>query len=851
MSRTKEILDAIANEEARLAGIEEQRRQSRQRLDDIEGQKCRLNQRLIEIEERRRQSEERLASLRTELDGIATAHRSPGNLPAVTTGSPPRNTAEKLDLFRRLFRGRTDVFAKFWSNPRTGKSGFAPACFNEWVHEVCKKPAVRCGECPNRSFIPLDDRVILDHMLGRHTIGVYPLLANETCWFLAADFDKQSWREDIAAFLETCRMHDLEPSVERSRSGKGGHVWFFFSSPVKAGAARAMGCWLITETMARRHQLGMESYDRLFPNQDTMPEGGFGNLIALPFQNGPRQKGNTIFVDDGFKPYTGQWDYLASVRRIDPRTIAKIAREAKRRGNVIGRLSCGEGEETDSVQTCFLSGEKQEETGTAPIPNEIHAIFAERIYIRKEGLPPALLNRMKRLAAFQNPEFYRRQRMRLSTFMTPRIICCAEESPRHMILPRGCITDLENILRAHGISLVIEDGTNTGDALDVRFRGRLTQVQKEAVESLLKHNLGVFVAPAGVGKTIVGIYLISERRANTLILVHRRPLLEQWQAQVHMFLDIDPKSVGRIGGGRNRPSGRIDVAMIQSLTRKGEVDDLVTGYGHVIMDECHHVPAVSFERVLSRTKARYVTGLTATPTRRDGLHPIIRMQCGPMRYTVDPRSQAARRPFTHRLIVRETGFNPSGIKPNPRIQELYALIAADEKRNGMILDDVIGAIEEGRSPILLTERRDHLEYLAGRLRGVIKHLIVLRGGISAKKLSDAKTQLAAVPENEERLIIATGRYIGEGFDDTRLDTLFLAMPVSWKGTLVQYTGRLHRRHPEKTEVCIYDYLDSGVPVLRRMFEKRLKGYRAIGYERDDDSASNHEARSDELTLELD
>ena len=614
MSRKKEILDAIAKEETRLAGLEEQRRQSQKRLNDIEDQKHRSQKILAGIEERKRQSEEQLVFLRAELDGITTASRSPGNPPVIPTGSPPRNTTEKLMLFRRLFRGRTDVFARFWSNPRTGKSGYAPACFNEWVQGACKKPRVRCGECPNRSFIPLDDKVILDHMLGRHTIGVYPLLGNETCAFLAADFDRQSWQDDIAAFLETCRIHDLEPSVERSRSGKGGHVWFFFSAPVKASAARAMGCWLITETMARRHQLGMESYDRLFPNQDTMPEGGFGNLIALPFQNGPRQKGNTVFVDDSFNPYPGQWNYLASIRRIDPGTVDTISKETKRRGSVIGHLSCWDGEETDGFQTCFLSGEKQEETDTAPIPNEIHARLAERIYIGTDGLPPALLNRIKRLAAFQNPEFYRRQRMRLSTFMTPRIICCAGESPRHIILPRGCITDLENVLRERGASLAVEDGTNKGEALDARFRGRLTQVQKEAVETLLKHNLGVFVAPAGVGKTIVGIYLISERKTNTLILVHRLPLLEQWKAQLSVFLDIDPKSIGRIGGGRNRPGGGIDIAMIQSLTRKGKVDDLVAGYGHVIMDECHHVPAVSFELVLSRIKARYITGLTATPT---------------------------------------------------------------------------------------------------------------------------------------------------------------------------------------------------------------------------------------------
>ncbi len=757
---------------------------------------------------------------------------------------------EKLKLFRSLFRGREDVFAKLWSNPKTGRSGYSPACSNEWVQGVCKKPHVRCGECPNQSFIPLDNKVILDHMFGRCTIGVYPLLKDETCWFLAADFDKQTWTDDITAFVETCRSQAIEPSVERSRSGRGGHVWFFFSAPVRASTARAMGCYLITETMTRRHQLSMESYDRMFPNQDTMPQGGFGNLIALPFQNDPRQKGNTVFVDDDFKPYPEQWDCLASVQRIDTGAVEAIVKDANRHGLVIGLQSFGIGEETNIPSEQLHSAQTQAATATEPICNEVHAVLAERIFVEKEGLPQALLNRIKRLAAFQNPEFYRKQGMRLSTAMTPRIICCAEELHRHIALPRGCITDLEGILKEHGSSLVIEDRTNKGETLDVRFRGRLTHVQMQAVESLLEHDIGVFVAPAGVGKTVVGIYLAARRNTSTLILVHRRPLLDQWKAQLSLFLGIDPKAIGQIGGGRHKPNGRIDVAMIQSLIRKGKVDDLVDGYGHVIVDECHHLPAVSFESVLTKVRARYVTGLTATPKRRDGHHPIILMQCGAIRFTIDPKSEAARRPFIHRLIVRKTGFRLSGIDTNFGIQEIYKMISTDEERNRLIVDDVISALEEGRSPILLTERTDHLEYFEEQFRRGVKNLVVLRGGMTARKLKEIMARLAAIPEDEERLIIATGRYIGEGFDDNRLDTLFLAMPVSWKGTLVQYAGRLHRLNPEKTEVRIYDYLDSETPVLNRMFEKRLRGYRAIGYKQDH-AATDTQMKDDEPTLELD
>jgi superfamily II DNA or RNA helicase len=343
--------------------------------------------------------------------------------------------------------------------------------------------------------------------------------------------------------------------------------------------------------------------------------------------------------------------------------------------------------------------------------------------------------------------------------------------------------------------------------------------------------------------------MLEKRARSTLILVHRSPLLDQWVTQVSMFLGIDETEIGRIGGGRRRDNGSLDVAMLQSLVRKGRVDDRVASYGHVIVDECHHVPAVSFECVLSEVKARYILGLTATPHRRDGHHPILEMQVGPVRFTVDPKSQAARRPFKHRLVVRETGFRLTMSKDNG-IQKIYRALAADEPRNSMILDDVIRAVQQGHSPILLTERRDHLEYFADRLRNVVRNLVVLQGGLTAKDRAEISAALARIPVEEGRLVLATGRYVGEGFDDARLDTLFLAMPVSWKGTLAQYTGRLHRLHSRKTEVRIFDYVDSGVPMLVRMFEKRLRAYRALGCARED-FASDKATRIHEHTIEYD
>ncbi len=640
----------------------------------------------------------------------------------------------------------------------------------------------------------------------------------------------------------------MPAAVERSRSGQGAHAWFFFAAPVAASLARKMGTYLLTQTMSRRHQLSMDSYDRLVPNQDTLPRGGFGNLIALPLQHGPRQEGNTVFVDDQLTPFPDQWAFLASIPRIDPATVERIARGATRAGQVVGVRWSDVGDDDKNIApwTHVPSRRLSPVRLTGSLPSAIRSVLAQKLFVEKTGLLSPHVNQIKRLAAFQNPEFYKKQGLRLSTALTPRVIGCAEDLPEYVALPRGCCEDLETLLRSAGSSLVIDDRRQEGERLDLRFQAQLTPVQEQAARALLEHTIGVFVAPPGVGKTVVGTYLVAARARNTLILVHRQPLLDQWIAQLSMFLGVDPKAIGQIGAGKRAPTRRLDVAMLQSLVREGQVDDVVAAYGHVIVDECHHVPAVSFERVLSEVKARFVTGLTATPRRRDGLHPILDMQIGPVRYAVDPRSQAARRPFVHRLIVRETAFTGGSLDPNQGIQALYGALAADEERNRVILDDVVHALKEKRSPILLTERKDHLEHLATQLRPFVKHLVVLRGGMTPSERREVAAQLANIPDSEPRLVVATGRYIGEGFDDARLDTLFLTMPVSWKGTVVQYAGRLHRLHPGKTEVRIYDYVDREVPLFLRMFEKRLRGYHAIGYARDP-VAFEDETHSGELT----
>ena len=790
LSERKSLLEAITEAEARLKGLDREKNKTAENLADL---RCRL--------------------ARLSKSHVIKEPPLPFGL-SVTKNSPPE---DKIQLFRSLFRGREDVYPRYWQSQKSDKKGYSPVCKNEWKTDLCRKPKVKCGDCANRDFDPVTDKVIRYHLEGKFAIGIYPLLQDETCCFLAVDFDKKSWMKDAQAFMETCRLLKVPAALERSRSGKGGHAWIFFTSPVSASIARQLGCYLITETMSRRHQLEMDSYDRLFPNQDTMPKGGFGNLIALPFQKGPRESGNTVFIDEKFQSISDQWAFLSSIIRMDPTDIESIVNEANQRSNVIGI----------PLKTFPQKALKREPAQL--LPKSISATLSNLIYLERKGIPSPLLNQLKRLAAFQNPEFYKRQKLRLSTALTPRVICCTEEYPKHLALPRGCLDKIQDLLNENGIKFNLKDKRNTGKIIDVSFRGNLKTVQQMAVESLLEDDMGILVAPSGIGKTIAGVYMISARSVNTLVLVHRKPILKQWIDHLKTFLEIGHGKIGQIGGGKQNRTGFIDVAMLQSLVRKGEVKDIVGDYGYVIADECHHVPAFSFEQVFRKAKARFVTGLTATPYRRDGHQPIITMQCGPIRYVIKSKNQLAEQIVDHRLIYRKTKFcMPSGHN-DANIHDVYSALILDEERNQLIFEDILSVLEEGRSPIVLTERKDHLEILAQKLSRFTRNLLILQGGMKIKKRREVIERLASIPESEERILLATGRYIGEGFDDPRLDTLFLAMPVSWKGTLVQYAGRLNRIYSNKKEVRIYDYVDQYVPTLMRMYEKRLKAYRTIGY----------------------
>jgi superfamily II DNA or RNA helicase len=805
---------------------------------DTEAELARVRARLTDLDAKRQQLQLEMASLEERLAAECTPSvKRPSFESAPVTNAS--SSHEKVDLFRRLFAGRPDVFPVRWENRKTGRSGYSPACANEWVRGICGKPKVKCGECPHQKFILPDERVMEKHLRGGDgqsgdfVAGVYPLLPGDTCWFLAADFDKASWAEDANALLETCRAKGVPAALERSRSGNGGHVWIFFAEPVSARLARQLGSVLITETMERRPEIGFASYDRLFPNQDIMPLGGFGNLIALPLQNTTRKTGNSVFVDAAMRPYEDQWAYLSSLPRMSAAAVTDLVKAAELSGRVLGVRMPVDDEQADEPWKMPPSRRSTPRRLDAPIPKTIKVTVADQIYVDRSALPSAMIAQLVRLAAFQNPEFYRAQAMRLPTFGKPRIVSCAELHPRHVALPRGCFDEVVGFLSDNGATLEVDDLREDGKTLPgtVRFCGDLRRQQSRAFDALAEHDNGVLAATTAFGKTVVAAALIAHRACNTLVLVHRRELLSQWVERLGSFLQIDPKQIGTIGAGKRKPTGVIDVALIQSLVRKGEVDDVVADYGHLVVDECHHLSAASFELVARRSKARYVTGLSATVARKDGHHPIIFMQCGPVRHQVSAKSQAAESGLRHRARERHTRFRLPEVlamAERPSMPAIYAALAQDEARNDLIFDDVLKSLEAKRSPIVLTERKDHLEYLQQRFSRFAKNIAVLRGGMSAKDRKAAHATLS-VDDDEERLILATGRYIGEGFDDARLDTLFLTMPISWKGTLAQYVGRLHRRHDEKKDVLVVDYVDSSVPVLARMAAKRRTGYRALGY----------------------
>jgi len=730
---------------------------------------------------------------------------------------------QKAELFQKLFRGRSDVYAFRWQG-YGGRSGYAVACENEWVPGICQKPRIKCGECPHKNFKPLDFNAVYDHLSGKHVVGLYPLLPNSSCYLLAVDFDKEDWRADVRALAQACRGEGIPYLVEVSRSGAGAHLWVFFSDAVPAWSARALGFKLLDQAMERHPGLSFESYDRLFPNQDTMPDGGFGNLIALPLQHQARSRGCTVFVDDELNPYSDQWAQLSRQKTLSPVQLGEMV------GNEPG---------TEVREEVVLPWEQSLTVGTDMIsgcPEIITLTLANHIYIKLSDLPGKLAARIKRMASFANPVFFKTQALRFSTHGIPRYISCARIEQGYLSVPRGCFDELQVLLLEQGITVDIDDRRTQGQPLEaVSLKATLRGDQKAAVKLLAAHDTGILHAPTAFGKTVTAIGIVAKRQVNTLILTHSRQLLDQWKERLETFLE--GASVGVIGGGKKKPTGQIDVATYQSLINKNDntVLNLVREYGQIIIDECHHISAPRYEMLLNEVCARYVVGLTATPDRQDGHQKFMFMVAGPVRHKA--RADHGSR-FVQRVIVRERHEMPpidtcqSGQRPH--IASVYRWLAESNARNQDIVQDVVRCAQNQANCLLLTERREHAETLAKLLEAESVSSVVLRGGMRVRERRAADAQL-----HEAQVIVATGKYIGEGFDLPRLDTLFLALPIAWKGTLSQYAGRIHRDVDGKQEVTVYDYLDTGLPMLERMFRKREKGYKAMGYQLE---SSEHQSR---------
>lgn len=798
--------------------------------------------------------------------------------PAGPAPSPaPRTPDQKIALFLRLFACRADVYPRRWENPKTGRSGYSPACRNEWIRGVCEKPRVKCTDCPHQSFPPLDADAVRDHLTGRHTLGTYAIRADDTCVFLAADFDGPGWRDDLTAYRRAAANLGLAIAVERSRSGEGGHAWLFFAEPVPASLARRLGTFLLAHAAVRHPALRLDAYDRFFPNQDTLPSGGFGNLIALPLQKTAREHGNTVFLDDSLSPVPDQWAHLAAIPRFTRDELASaLARAAISPGTPgpgpasATLVSSADTDAPDALQ--LQSEEAALDLLPASITRDLHphpvsALRTAQFVIPLTTTPPIparLVAALKRLATFANPVFHEKQRLRFPTHDTPRFLFAGELHPDRLVLPRGVISDAAQLVRRAGGRLHLADQRPPTTPFPFTFQGTLTPPQQAAVHALLAHDEGVLVAPPGAGKTVMACALVARRGVRTLVLVHRAALLEQWRERLATFLGLGPREIHRLGGAKRTSAAPVALGMLQTLARSPHPEAMLAPYTHVVIDECHHLPAAGFEAAMKACPARFILGLTATPRRKDGLQKLLHFQCGPVRHHLVPSHQPSSAPVSRRLVLRHCF--PELPPPEAPIHQLWEALVGSRSRNEQIAADIAACLREGRAIAVLSDRRQHLENLQAHVARLLGQapsaspsssvpvsgfapafapspppLHRIDGSTTRRDRSAILAELArlsgpapspppaSAPALASFALFATASLLGEGFDLPRLDTLFLTTPVSFSGRVVQYAGRLHRPHPAKTEVRVYDYHEPSHRLSAHMHRKRLAALRALGY----------------------
>jgi superfamily II DNA or RNA helicase len=723
--------------------------------------------------------------------------------------------ADKLALFADRFRARSDVYAVRWENSRKGTSGWAPAVAGGWRKGMDRRAA---------AYLPLTADVVYAHLAADVFLGLYPLLSDNTCWFLVADFDGPAAMLDALAYCKAARANAVPAALEISQSGRGAHVWVFFTSAIPAAVARAVGTVLVHEAMVLRGSMDLRSYDRLFPNQEVLPEGGFGNLIAAPLQRRRRDDGLTLFLDLAtLEPYEDQWAYLSTLDRLSPGDAERVARRAKRA----------------AVGTDVATMSRSDATKVhPPLPTVVDAELGAGLSLESSQLTPAALATFKHAASMANPKFYELQRLRKSTWDTPRFIRGYDLTvDDRLVLPRGLRHTIEGIVERAGSRLALTDTRNPGREIDVVFTAELTTKQSDAASTMLAHDDGVLVAPPGSGKTVMACAVIAERATSTLVLVDRKALAEQWRTRIEQFLGIRP---GQVGGGRRKLSGVVDVAMLPSLARRDDVAELTDGYGHVIVDECHHLAAAAYDHSVKRIGAQFWLGLTATPARRDGLGEIVNWQLGPVRHTMSQEDQGTLTAVWEAdagprrlLYVHETGFRCDDVDLSSpgALAAVHRALVADDLRNAQIVDDVAAALSRGRNCLVLTRRVAHLEILASLLAARGHEALVLQGGMSTADRRAAIGRLTDAKAGDRVLVIGTTPFIGEGFDAPALDTLFLAGPISYDGLLVQCAGRVIRTAPGKDVAEVHDYHDPATPIIAVSLQRRMPGYRTLGFNR--------------------
>ena len=689
----------------------------------------------------------------------------------------PFTKSQKIQLFKSLFIVRDDVYATHWVSRSGSKKGYAPATYT----------------FRGNDYIPVSDEVIQKHLEGKIRLGSYAMVSQVMTKFLVIDLDKTSFIEDSRAIYDVCKTLNIKPLIEISKSGNGIHVWLFFTDLVRAVEARRLGDILITKAMDKASGIDMQSYDRLFPTQDFVASDALGNLVALPLHFGSRQENKTVFVDmQTLQPFVEQWQVLRTVKKIAPRELSAL----------VSSYFLAKGNASETLMPWEIKEDK-------PIlfPKKAKAILFEALYIDKLGLSQSLLLNLQRFASFPNPEFYIRQGLRKSTYNTPRVISLCMLNERYIVLPRGLIKKVNIYFKDNSSILEIEDKRIYKKIKKPKFTLTLRAEQKQAFSKVLNKDYALFIAPPGFGKTAVASAIVAKRSVNTLILVHKATLLEQWAVRLSEYFDVDMKTLGMLGKGKKRITSYIDIATLQSLRNRPE---MIENYTQIIVDEVHHIPAVSFEVPLKRFRGKYILGLSATPKRKDGMHPIMFMQCGEIVHEVEPKKTRF-----HRLQTISTSFDTF----QNSFSEMLNEIMEDEERNKLIVDEIVRL--KDRNILILSERIEHLNVLYHYLDAKNIDALLLHGGLSQKVQKQALKEAT-----KHSVILSTSSYVGEGIDFSHLDTIVLTMPISYRGRIVQYLGRVGRRGQECLAI---DFVDEKVPMLKSSFSKRLKGYKEMGY----------------------